>query len=277
MAEATAIQKSRVERAQRAPGSGLVCSSTSDTRAALTKDLALSGRLANATRIDPHEARVKRMRRSVLNSARLLGAFDSAPRKGLRFRWFMVTLTLRDDAEIAPRDVSDFVKCVREWLRRAAPHWIQAKQFAYTWVLELTKRARPHYHVLFRLPRWLQLPKADRRGWWKLGLTQTAVVKHAFGYIAKYVSKGGADHAADLPKGFRMFGVGGLSTEAAREVRWWNAPKWAQEAFGFLADIRPDSKRGGRCDRGSGAWLPSPWLVVFVGGQTLIYPRDQTT
>ena len=55
----------------------------------------------------------------------------------------MVTLTYRDDVDWSPRQVSNYLKCVREWARRKGIF------IHYVWVLELTKRGRPHYHVLF--------------------------------------------------------------------------------------------------------------------------------
>ena len=51
-----------------------------------------------------------------------------------------------------------FKKCVREWARRKDIF------IHYVWVLELTKRGRPHYHVLFWLPKGVSMPKADKQG-----------------------------------------------------------------------------------------------------------------
>ena len=79
----------------------------------------------------------------------------------------MVTLTYRDDVDWSPRQVSNYLKCVREWARRKAIF------LHYVWVLELTKRGRPHYHVLFWLPKGVSMPKADKQGWWKHGMTRS--------------------------------------------------------------------------------------------------------
>ena len=58
----------------------------------------------------------------------------------------------------------------------------------YVWVLELTKRGRPHYHVLFWLPKGVSMPKADKQGWWKHGMTRSG--GHSpVGYLCKYTSK----------------------------------------------------------------------------------------
>ena len=79
----------------------------------------------------------------------------------------MVTLTYREDVEWSPRQVSGYLKCVREWARRKDIF------IHYVWVLELTKRGRPHYHVLFWLPKGVSMPKADKQGWWKHGMTRS--------------------------------------------------------------------------------------------------------
>ena len=60
----------------------------------------------------------------------------------------------------------------------------------YVWVLELTKRGRPHYHVLFWLPRGISMPKADKQGWWRHGMTNTVPARSPVGYLCKYTSKG---------------------------------------------------------------------------------------
>ena len=122
------------------------------------------------------------------------------------------------------------------------------------------------------------MPKWDNKQWWKHGHTERDVARHAFGYIAKYVSKASNDAGHSMPKGFRMFGVGGLQKDAARQVRWWNAPKWAQQAFGIDADIRRGQRGlGGLVNDLTGQWLASPWEVLRMAGQILIIPKRQTT
>ena len=96
----------------------------------------------------------------------------------------MVTLTYRDDVDWSPRQVSNYLKCVREWARRKGIF------IHYVWVLELTKRGRPHYHVLFWLPKGVSMPKADKQGWWKHGMTRSEWAYSPVGYLCKYTSKG---------------------------------------------------------------------------------------
>ena len=95
----------------------------------------------------------------------------------------MVTLTYRDDVDWSPRQVSNYLKCVREWARRKAIF------LHYVWVLELTKRGRPHYHVLFWLPRGISMPKADKQGWWRHGMTNTVPARSPVGYLCKYIKR----------------------------------------------------------------------------------------
>ena len=95
----------------------------------------------------------------------------------------MVTLTYREDVEWSPRQVSGYLKCVREWARRKDIF------IHYVWVLELTKRGRPHYHVLFWLPKGVSMPKADKQGWWKHGMTRSEWAHSPVGYLCKYTSK----------------------------------------------------------------------------------------
>ena len=84
----------------------------------------------------------------------------------------MVTLTYRDDVDWSPRQVSNYLKCVREWARRKGIF------IHYVWVLELTKRGRPHYHVLFGCLKGVSMPKADKQGWWKHGMTRSGGHTH---------------------------------------------------------------------------------------------------
>ena len=106
----------------------------------------------------------------------------------------MVTLTYREDVEWSPRQVSGYLKCVREWARRKDIF------IHYVWVLELTKRGRPHYHVLFWLPKGVSMPKADKQGWWKHGMTRSEWAHSPVGYLCKYTSKGiDFDSGANYP------------------------------------------------------------------------------
>jgi hypothetical protein len=143
-----------------------------------------------------------------------------------------------------------------------------APSFRYTWVLELTQRLRPHYHVLFWLPRGIKLPKPDDAGWWTHGSTRIEWARHAVGYIVKYASKFCAEMAMHLPRGYRTHAVGGLNEESKRELRWWKSPLDAREALGLFADIRKIV--GGYADKHTGLFWPSPWRVLVQPDGRLI-------
>ncbi|MBV5336855.1 MAG: hypothetical protein J0653_02345, partial [Deltaproteobacteria bacterium] len=141
----------------------------------------------------------------------------------------MLTLTYAADIEWDGRHISECLRNIRQWLKR------QSIQCRYVWVAEIQekrKAANPdfhcvHYHVVIFLPHGLKLPMLDLRGWWPHGLTRTERIKTAVGYIAKYASKG--QESGRLPKGARMYGVGGLEGEALDEARWWALPAWLRE------------------------------------------------
>src|SRR5690606_13814726 len=135
-----------------AAGAGLVHSATSDTgstdkafraeRGARRAESAYGTRpaIAGAIEIDPHAVRLRRLKKNVITSARL----HEQELQGRRYKAAMVTLTYRDDVEWTPKQVTGYLKAVREWYRRK-----HGQALRYVWVLELTKRGRPHYHVLF--------------------------------------------------------------------------------------------------------------------------------
>lgn len=208
--------------------------------------------------IDKRESRLKRMRRAVLTSARLL---RDEPRRGsFRGRWAMLTLTYRPDAEWDRRHVSDLLHHARHWLAR------RGHKLRYVWVMELTERGAPHYHIAVYLPKGLTLPKPDKQGWWRWGWTRIEWAKHLIGYLAKYISKGSADH--EYPKAARISGSGGLSAQARREKRWWLAPSYVREQFGQDAD--PFRAAGGGWeDRSTGEWVGSQWLLVAIGRRSV--------
>ena len=145
----------------------------------------------------------------------------------------MVTLTYREDVEWSPRQVSGYLKCVREWARRKDIF------IHYVWVLELTKRGRPHYHVLFWLPKGVSMPKADKQGWWKHGMTRSEWAHSPVGYLCKYTSKGiDFDSWGKLPRGGRLYGHGGY-TPAMRITRAWRvAPAWVRELIDEMDGVR---------------------------------------
>ena len=179
----------------------------------------------------PEYLRLKRLQKSVRESAEVIQ--ESLQNARVKYKAHMVTLTYRDDVDWSPRQVSNYLKCVREWARRKAIF------LHYVWVLELTKRGRPHYHVLFWLPRGISMPKADKQGWWRHGMTNTVPARSPVGYLCKYTSKGiDFDSWGKLPRGGRLYGHGGF-TPFMRITRVWRlAPSWVRELIDEVDGVR---------------------------------------
>lgn len=212
--------------------------------------------------IDRNASRARRLKKSVITGARL--HVNEATASGFRGRWAMFTATYREECDAGARDVSALLKRLRCYFDRACLRRFGrgGPVFRYVWVLELTKRLRPHYHLLVWFPFGVRYPLPDQAGWWKHGLTNVEWARNAVGYLAKYASKFVAGCVEALPKGLRTHGLGGLNPESKRELRWWKAPTDAREALGETADIR--KAKGGYFDKRTGEFWPSPWHVFIT-------------
>jgi hypothetical protein len=97
------------------------------------------------------------------------------------------------------------------------------------------------------LPRGLHLPKLDRCGWWKHGMTKVETARNPVGYLVKYASKFRAEDIARFRKGTRLYGYGGLVPEVQRSVRAARWPRWArkvredQSTAAFLEDVEREA------------------------------------
>jgi len=181
--------------------------------------------------------RVFRMRKGILTASRLINArlADYRNAKGRQVHWVpvMVTLTYADNVAWQSEHISAYINCVQKWGMR------QGYKFPYAWVMELTKKGKPHYHCIIWIPRRLQLPKADKRGWWPCGMTNTVRATNPYGYLSKYASKAHVveeviiDPATGkeiikkhtFPKGARIHGIGGITGREAAIIAWWKLPK----------------------------------------------------
>lgn len=235
-----------------AVASGLVHIGTSDTRSFRRKK--------TITAAEQRAKRLGKMKQNVITSARL--HVEEAQRGGFRGKWAMLTLTYRDEERWVACQVTELLKCLRQYAARCG---FVAR---YTWVLELTKRGRPHYHVLVWLPKGRTLPKPDKQGWWKYGLTRIEWARNAVGYLAKYASKGDDYDLRTLPRGARLSGFGGLSRGGRVELRWWKLPGWLREVWDAICDV--GRTPGGYVNRESGEYLASPYRVIFQGGALVL-------
>lgn len=204
--------------------------------------------------IDSREARLRRMRRSVLTTARLMT--EQLQGGGFRWKAAMVTTTYRDDVEWEPRHISRMLAALQAYAMRAF-----GRRLPYEWVGELTKRGRLHYHLIVWLPKGRCLPKPDKRGWWPHGSTRIEWVRSAIGYVSKYASKG--DAGFGFPKGARISGWGGLEV-ALRQVRsWWMLPSWLRGVCTHDEGFRR-APGGGWYSPATGEHIASPFVLVGI-------------
>ena len=209
--------------------------------------------------------RLQGLKKTVVTGARL--AVEEGTRGGFRGSWAMVTLTYRDDAKWSARDMSALCQHMRKFAQRAG------FKFRYVWVLELTARGRPHYHLLVWLPLGRSMPKPDKRGWWPHGKTRIEWAKKPVGYIAKYASKGvDFEQAQRIPKGARLCGTGGLNLASRTELRWWKSPTWVRAVFAQVCDLA--RVKGGFVNRDTAEFLESPWRVLFLKGSLFLLKKD---
>ena len=72
----------------------------------------------------------------------------------------------------------------------------------------------------FWLPKGVSMPKADKQGWWKHGMTRSEWAHSPVGYLCKYTSKGiDFDSWGKLPRGGRLFGHGGYTQQCVLQGR----------------------------------------------------------
>lgn len=210
----------------------------------------------------PRELRLKRMRASVLETARQIQEQTST--SGFRYYVAMITLTYRDDVFHNKDQIKEFMRHVRRWMQRRG-----IKIPEYLWVQELTKRSRPHYHILIWLPHGIRLPKPDDQGWWKWGSTKIEQVRNALGYLVKYTSKAvqpGTEELA-IAKHARLYGNGGLDAQRRRVRRWRLFPKWVRDEFTFEDDPMRAPFGGGYVSRLTDRHVPSPYeLFAYEKG-----------
>jgi hypothetical protein len=231
-------------------GPGLVHSQTSDTPQPPPYGPGL-----NRIAIDKTKTRLKRLKCSVLTAARLHQ--QSRP----KWKVAMITPTYAPEHSWTARDITQLTKHIRNWLAR------RGIDMRYVWVMEYTKKGKPHYHMLLWLPLGITLPKPDKRGWWHKGWTKIEWARNAVGYIAKYASKG--SELVQYVPGARHHGSGGMEGEALLEQRWWKLPAWLR-ADTLMTECWKRRAGGGFVSSETGEARDSPWEVSFEHGQVFI-------
>lgn len=201
--------------------------------------------------------RIYRMRTGVVRSAELLT--ESLQSGGFRYRAAFITLTYRDDASWDPRDISQCLAHYRKWAKRRGCF------ISYVWVLELTKRQRPHYHIVLFLPRGLTPPLPDKQGWWRKGCTNAKWARSAVRYLAKYAGK---DVVGSLPHGSRLWGCSSLGVALRARLRWFLAPSWVRQFIPIEDGVRRFHSWWVNASTGY-AYL-SPWIYDGISGNDVL-------
>ncbi len=191
----------------RANSSGLVYLATRDT------DIVL----------DAGRRRLSRMRRGVICASQFLQGEMQVG--GHRYRAAFITVTYRPGEYWDAGDVRLLVKHYRQWGDR------RGVRLRIVWVAEThagggANHGQIHYHLVIFVPRGLTPPMPDKQGWWRKGMSNCKWARSPVGYLAKYASKGLA--GPPMPKGARLWGVGGLGAIVRSRLALALAPKWLQ-------------------------------------------------
>lgn len=223
--------------------------------------------------IDRDQSRVTRLRKGVgVASKSLLNLGEGRAENNV-----MVTLTYdtKHCGEIGhhywkPRHVSDYIRAVRAWFAKRCP----GQRLRYVWVAELQKRGVLHYHAVFFLPAGVGMPRADKRGWWPHGMTNTLKATAPVAYLMKYASKADSKSIGGFPHGSRIYGVGGLDAPGAAFKRWCLWPAYVQGNASVTDRFRPAPGGGYRNDA-TGELLQSEYAPTGGGFSSFI--RIRTT
>lgn len=220
---------------------------------------------AECITIDKDQARVTRLRKSV----GVAGKCHLNVSPGVGDNNVMVTLTYAGtNADWQPRHVSDYIRKVREWFKARCP----GEKLRYVWVAELQKRGVIHYHAVFFLPAGVRMPRADRKGWWPHGMTNTMKANRPVAYLMKYASKIESKTVGGFPRGARIHGCGGLTSVGAAIRRWCLWPAYVQGNAAVGEPWRP-APGGGYLNAETGEHLESEWALTGSGHSSFIRVR----
>lgn len=112
-------------------------------------------------------------------------------------------------------------------------------------------------------PRGFRIPKPDQSGLWPHGLTQVKRAYSPVGYVIKYSSKGGLEEH-DIPKGARLFGVGGGGDAERLATHRAGLPMWLFARLEPGARARRVARLGWVCSI-TGEIFSSPFSVTWGG------------
>lgn len=205
--------------------------------------------------------RIGRMQKGVKCAAELIDRLN----EGGKWLPIFVTLTYRPDAPRRQKQVAQFLDHARKWAQR------KGFPLRYVWVMELTKKGIPHYHVMLWIARGTRLPKPDRVGWWPWGMSRVELARSPVGYLIKYASKG--DTVEALPKGARLFGCGGLTAADRKTKAYRLLPRYVRIAFA-LEDGPRRARGGGWLSSVTGEWAPS-WSLSYDDGRIWAHPPKE--
>lgn len=248
-------RKAREARCAGERSAGLVTDSTSDTRQVLEINTRLN--------------RLKKMRYNVIASSNMINV--DATRGGFRVEPVMITLTYKTEDQPEPGHISEFLKRCRHHLQR------RGQKFRCVWVAEMQERGVLHYHAIIWMPHGYRLPKPDTgaKPWWPYGRTRIEKARKAVGYLAHYAGKLKSKFDLSgyaIPKGFRLYGVGGLDIDDRLRRAWANLPGWLRDHV-IPQDRTKRIVGGGFISRLTHEFWPSPFKiksVVRAGGGAFI-------
>ena len=165
-----------------------------------------------------------------------------------------LTFTYRPNVEWRPRHITECLKRMRHWVER------RNVRFRYLWVAEQHQSGRVHYHAIVWLPRGLTMPKPDKQGWWPHGFTNVQWARKGIGYLVKYATKT-VSSASRFPKGCRLHGHGGLTSERRVHRAWWMLPKYQRERCEPTDRVRRARGGGWRSASTGEWWAPVSYSV----------------
>ncbi len=213
--------------------------------------------------IDHDQARVTRLRKGVGVGAKALHNMGSP-----RDNKCLVTLTYAgDNASWKPEQIRTYINTVRAWYSR-----LTGDKLRYVWVAELQKRGVIHYHAVFWLRKGVSMPKADKRGWWPHGMSNTIKATAPVAYLMKYVSKTDSKNIGRFPHGARIFGLGGLDKSGRDCKRWVLWPSYVQGNAASGDSWKP-CKGGGYVNHEDGRILLSEFAPTGGGFKSFIRVR----